>query len=153
MNTLNLLKYTATLGPVGYIPVAPGTAGTAAGFLFLLITRPSGPLLIFVLLLSAVVGTISSHFAEISFGGRDPQKVVIDEFSGFLVSMSFVDITPLMLSLAFIFFRIFDILKPPPIRTFETYFKGGLGVMADDIMAGIYANIALHLCNYLIRMF
>ncbi|GBE31874.1 phosphatidylglycerophosphatase A [bacterium BMS3Bbin05] len=151
MRIPDILKHTATLGPIGYLPVAPGTFGTIVCVIFLFIVRPSGTVLLLLIPAFAVLGTISSHFAEISFGEKDSHHIVIDEFTGFLVSMLFLDISILNLMLAFIFFRFFDILKPPPVRSFETLFKGGTGVMMDDIMAGIYANITVRLCNLLIK--
>ncbi|MEE9524126.1 MAG: phosphatidylglycerophosphatase A [Thermodesulfovibrionales bacterium] len=151
MSSLNVLKHVATLGPVGYLPVAPGTFGTAVGVLFLMLTKPSTAVLLILILIFAVLGTISSHFAEISFNEKDSGKIVIDEFTGFLISMSFIEINVVTLALAFIFFRIFDILKPPPVKSFERHFSGGLGVMMDDIMAGIYANITVQICSLIIK--
>lgn len=153
MFTQRLFRNIATLGPVGYLPVAPGTFGTAAGLLFVLIIRPSDSLLMIFVVISFVVGIISSHLAEISLNKRDPAVIVIDEFTGFLVSLSFKDITVLTLVLSFIFFRIFDILKPPPIKTFDKFLQGGLGIMMDDVMAGIYTNITVLICAYLISLF
>jgi phosphatidylglycerophosphatase A len=152
LNSLNVLKHIATIGPVGYLPVAPGTFGTAVGVLFLMLTKPSTSALLILILVFAVLGTISSHFAELAFNEKDSGKIIIDEFTGFLISMSFIEITYVTLALAFIFFRLFDILKPPPIRSFETHFSGGLGVMMDDVMAGVYANITVQICNLIIKI-
>jgi phosphatidylglycerophosphatase A len=153
VSAAQIFKFISTLGPVGYLPVAPGTFGTAAAFLIVAAFRPSNLVVISLTVIFAVVGSVSSHFAEISFGQKDPQKVVIDEFTGFLVSICFLEITMTTLILTFLFFRIYDILKPPPIRFCESYFKGGLGIMMDDILAGIYTNISVVICIILIKKF
>jgi phosphatidylglycerophosphatase A len=153
LGAINVFKFISTLGPVGYMPVAPGTFGTAVSLLFVAALRPSGIMLASLIIISTIVGTVASHFAEISFGEKDPQKIVIDEFTGFLVSMSFLEITTTTLILAFIFFRIYDILKPPPIRSFEVYFRGGVGIMLDDILAAVYTLISVLICNTLIKAF
>jgi phosphatidylglycerophosphatase A len=75
----------------------------------------------------------------------DPNFIVIDEFGGYMVSLLFLPLTWDNLIAAFILFRIFDIIKPPPIKTIEIRLKGGLGIMADDVMAGVYTNILLQL--------
>lgn len=153
MASILISKFVSTLGPVGYMPVAPGTFGTAVSLLFVAIVRPSSAMLAAFIVITAIIGTISSHVAEISFDEKDPHKIVIDEFTGFLISMMFLEITTVSLILAFLFFRLFDILKPPPIRSLETRFKGGFGIMLDDIVAGMYANISVQLCNILIKIF
>jgi phosphatidylglycerophosphatase A len=147
-----ILRHAATVGPVGYIPFATGTFGSAVGVLFLALLRPSLLMVLIIAFLLFWIGVLSAHYAELHFGFKDPPPVVIDEFTGMLVSMSFMDINALSLILAFIFFRFFDILKPPPVRTMETMFKGGFGIMLDDIMAGIYANISVQLCTYLLKI-
>jgi phosphatidylglycerophosphatase A len=76
--------------------------------------------------------------------GIDPGIVVIDEVIGMLIALLFVPKTALFLIAAFIFFRIFDITKPYPIRQMEK-FPGGWGIVLDDVIAGIYANIAIQL--------
>ncbi|UCG78998.1 MAG: phosphatidylglycerophosphatase A [Nitrospirota bacterium] len=145
--------YIATLGPVGFMPVAPGTFGTAVCAVLLLATRPSTSSLLIFTLLVAVIGTVSAHFAEIYLNKRDPGEIVVDEFAGFLVTMLFIDITTLSLVIAFFLFRLFDIIKPPPIRYLEHQLKGGMGVVMDDLMAGVYANLSTQLCLSLIKIF
>jgi len=153
LKALDTLKYIATLGPVGYVPGVPGTAGTAVAVVCVMLLKPTPPILFLLLLFVAVGGTVAAHFAEIAFNRKDPRQVVIDEFAGFLVTMNFVEINWWSVVLGFTFFRIFDILKPPPVRTLERYLAGGFGIMADDLMAGIYANISLHVCLYLTGIF
>lgn len=142
-------KNIATLGFIGYLPVAPGTFGTLAAVLFYGILKPSLPISIGILLATIIIGTIAADQAEKLLGEKDSGQIVIDEFAGYAVSIMFLPATLLWHIAAFILFRIFDILKPPPIRRIEKTFPGGLGVMADDLMAGIYANIALQIWKYI----
>ncbi len=83
--------------------------------------------------------------AEIIFSKRDSERIVIDEISGFLVAMGFYPPEPMYVLLGFILFRFFDIAKPFPIKKLETL-GGGYGVVADDVVAGIYSNLALRVC-------
>lgn len=141
----SLLKNVATLGFIGYMPFAPGTWGSIAGFLFafLLDLSPVGQFL--VISAGIVVGIISSDTAEVVIGQRDSGKIVIDEFVGYLVSVFYVPHTYVFLIAGFLLFRIFDILKPFPINRIDESLGGGLGIMADDLLAGIYAAILLRL--------
>ncbi|NOY64153.1 MAG: phosphatidylglycerophosphatase A [Nitrospirae bacterium] len=142
-----ILKNIATLGPAGYSPFAPGTVGTAVtAILCLFFATRTSVLLIIPLLF--IMGTIASDRAEGIFEEKDSSYIVIDEATGFLVTIAFHSITPLLVLIGFVLFRFFDILKPFPIRQAETRLPGGLGVMFDDIMAGIYANIVLTLVLY-----
>jgi len=94
-----------------------------------------------------ILGVYVSHQAEKEFG-KDSGHIVIDEFCGYLVSVLFVPRTPGYLLAAFVLFRFFDILKPPPIRGIERSVPGGAGIMSDDVVAGIYANICLQVWRY-----
>ncbi|RMG05510.1 MAG: phosphatidylglycerophosphatase A [Nitrospirae bacterium] len=139
----------ATVGPVGYSPVAPGTAGSLFAFLLCLLIKPSAELLIFFIVITFLVGIKASTEAETTLNEKDSSHIVIDEVSGYLVSVLFLPPTLLNLSLGFFIFRFFDILKPPPIRYFEQRLSGGFGVMFDDVLAGIYTSILLHLIVFL----
>jgi len=143
-----LFKYIATLGFIGYTPYAPGTAGTAAGFLFVLLLKPDGTSLTIALVLIFIIGTLTAHHAEKQLG-KDNGHIVIDELCGYLISVLFVPSNIGYLIAAFILFRIFDILKPPPIKKIENNFPGGAGVMLDDVLAGVYTNVCLQLWRYL----
>jgi len=143
------LKYIATLGFIGYLPFAPGTFGTLAAFVFMAVLKPSVYLHIALTLLVVITGLVSSGKAEELFGQKDSQHIVIDEFAGYLVSVLFIPLEWKYLIGGFIMFRFFDIIKPPPVKKAETAFKDGFGVMADDIMAGVYANLALQLWKLL----
>ncbi len=82
-----------------------------------------------------------------TFWGRDPGKVVIDEITGMFITFGFIPVNFKILWIGFFIFRAFDIIKPPPIRRLEKL-PGGWGIMADDVLAGVYANIVLRLLIY-----
>ncbi len=137
------LRQIATLSFVGYIPAAPGTFGTLVAAVLVWLLKPAPlPLLLFTLI-SIFIGTYAAGQAELALG-RDSSRIIVDEFAGYLVSVLFLPLSDGHLLAAFALFRAFDILKPPPIRQMEKL-PGGMGVMGDDVAAGIAANIALHL--------
>jgi len=140
-----LLKYVATLGIIGYIPLAPGTFGTLCAFVLFIIAKPSLFFHLALLALFIPVGIISSHSAERSLNTKDSSHIVIDEFCGYLLSVLFLPFSFSYALSAFFLFRFFDILKPFPIRWIERTFAGGTGVMADDMAAALYTNIILQL--------
>jgi len=144
-----LSKYIATLGFIGYLPYAPGTFGSAAGFLLAALIRPEDLNLLMIFLPLFFLGTITSHNAE-KLLGKDSGRIVIDELCGYLISVSFVPKTSGYLLAAFILFRAFDIFKPPPIRKIEKMVPGGAGIMLDDVLAGIYANMCLQVWMWLV---
>ena len=126
------------------MPFAPGTAGTIIGIpVYLVFSCFSWPLyLISVLALSALAVYVSGE-AEKIFNEKDSSRIVIDEIVGFQFAMFLATPTVLHIFLGFLLFRFFDIAKPFPIRLCERKLSGGYGVVGDDIMAGIYANILL----------
>lgn len=140
-----LARHFATVGFFGYAPVAPGTFGTLFAAVFVALLRPSTPLLIALIAVVTALGIYCADVAERHFGSKDPGQVVIDEVAGYMVSVLFLPLTWGYLVAAFFVFRLFDIIKPPPIRKIERGFKGGLGIMADDLMAGLYTNIVLQI--------
>ena len=130
----------------GYLPKAPGTWGTLVGLLlFFLLHSLSLPIYLAVTAGLFVVGSFAAGEAEKILDNRDPGVVVIDEIVGILITMIVVPATPLTMALGFVLFRIFDILKPFPVNFFDQKFHGGLGIMLDDVMAGIYSLIILQL--------
>ena len=130
----------------GYLPKAPGTWGSLAGLLLFLLLQPLDllPYLTVVLVLF-IAGTLAAGEAEKILDNRDPGVVVIDEIVGMLITMSGVPLTPLTLLLGFILFRFFDIAKPFPVNIFDRRFHGGLGIMLDDVVAGLYSLVFLHI--------
>jgi phosphatidylglycerophosphatase A len=140
-----LFKHIATLGPIGYLPVAPGTWGSLAAFIAYVSLRPAVSIHALFVLFILPLGIVASSFAEKALKEKDSRHIVIDEACGFFVSVLFIPFSIGYIFAAFFLFRVFDILKPFPIRKVETAFSGGLGVVADDIVAGIYANIILQI--------
>lgn len=138
------ILFFASVGFIGYVPFAPGTAGTLAGVLMVLFFS-NFPWFNYLL------GTISFFFlscwaadrAEVIWGQRDSPRIVIDELVGFLVTMALVPKTRANLLWGFLFFRLFDIIKPFPIGWIHQHMKGGWAVVLDDVMAGLYANLLL----------
>jgi len=151
-----IYKSLATVFGAGYFPVGPGTAGAIAGCIalwlfekFNLISTTNTPLLFIGLILgTTILGIIATDKLENEWG-KDPQKIVLDEVIGMWITMMFVQFTWLNLLIGFVLFRFFDIAKPLGIRKMESL-GGGLGVMADDMLAGIYANIVLQLIVFFI---
>jgi phosphatidylglycerophosphatase A len=128
----------ATAGGAGYVPIAPGTAGAAVGILCCLLTRHWPPAVqAVVLLLITLVGVWASHRAERHFGREDPGPVVIDEVAGQIATLFLVGGGAGALLLGFVVFRVLDIVKPWPANALEAL-PGGWGIMADDLMAGLY---------------
>ena len=91
-----------------------------------------------------LLGLITSHSAEKDLG-KDSSRIVIDEFCGYLLAVIFIPKKTGYLLASFVLFRIFDILKPPPIRKIENFVAGGAGIMLDDIMAAVYTNVCIQL--------
>lgn len=143
MNVLALALATA-LG-AGFAPRAPGTFGSAVGLLLWWVLPASPAVQATVIVAVFIVGSWSGSQAERHFGKSDPGQVVIDEVLGQLMTMW---LNPVQgwtgALLGFGLFRLMDIVKPWPARQLEAL-HGGLGIMADDAMAGVYANLALRL--------
>lgn len=141
-----LAVFVATVGYAGYFPIAPGTVGSAAGLVaYFLVWWAQNPVvevgLIGVLFAAGVwAGTTAERY----FGGIDPGPVVIDEVVGMLVTLAFIPVGLSGAIAGFVLFRIFDVIKPFPAGRLERL-HGGFGVMADDAMAAIYANISLRI--------
>ena len=130
----------------GYLPKAPGTWGSLVGLLlFFLLHTLSLEVYLAVVAGIFVLGTFAAGEAEKIMDRKDPGLVVIDEIVGMLITMIAIPATPLAMGLGFILFRIFDIWKPFPIRLIDQRFHGGLGIMLDDVVAGIYSLIILQL--------
>jgi phosphatidylglycerophosphatase A len=134
----------ATALGAGYFPFAPGTVGSLVGLAFFwpLQRLPAW---------AQVAATVELYFVSVAASGRfarrlgrkDPGAVVVDEVVGMWVSLLFLPFTPATAAAGFLLFRALDVFKPWPARQFESL-PGGWGIMTDDVMAGIYANLLLH---------
>ncbi len=131
----------ATCGYIGYLPFAPGTWASLFGciLLYLLPGILNHPVTVTLITIGSILCINRMQFPE-----KDPGYIVVDELAGICVTM--VGQVPGITNLlkGFILFRIFDIVKPFPVRRLERL-PGGYGIVADDLMAGIYANAALFL--------
>lgn len=127
----------------GRVPGVPGTAGTVVGvFLYLLIKDLPILWYLIVFVLVAGIGTWVAGEAAKQLGRKDAPSIVIDEIAGYVVSMFMIPSGWGLVIVGFVLFRVFDIIKPWPIRKLERV-HGGAGVMLDDIGAGIYVNAIL----------
>lgn len=136
----------ATVGGIGWAPIAPGTVASAVTIVALWLLAPSRAQIIVVFVVVTLIGTWAAQYAERALGTKDPGAIVIDEVAGMTLSVLVVPLTVPIAVLAFLLFRVFDIVKPAPARQSQAL-PGGAGVMVDDLIAGLYALIivaALH---------
>lgn len=145
----NLTVALASVGGIGFSPFAPGTVASLFGMLVFVLVRPSWPWVFGTVLVLTVVGIFVSGRAEKLARSADPSWVVIDEVVGYGVSVLFLPVSFRVGLMAFFLFRFFDIIKPPPVRTVENLVRGGVGVMADDILAGVLTNVVIRMVLYL----
>jgi phosphatidylglycerophosphatase A len=138
--------FVATCGYIGYVPVAPGTFGSAVGLALFVLIRWSGSIAIElgVIVLLLALGVWSGNLAEKHFRQVDPGPVVLDEVAGMLITLALIPVTVSGAIVGFLIFRLFDVIKPWPANRFEAL-PGGLGMMADDAMAAVYGNVAMRL--------
>jgi phosphatidylglycerophosphatase A len=137
--------FIATCGYLGYVPLAPGTFGSAAGLAVFFLVRSTGSVTaeVAAILVLFAIGIWSGTVAEHYFGGIDPAPVVMDEVVGMLITLAFLPVSVTGAIVGFLVFRVLDVVKPWPSARFERL-PGGLGVMADDGMAAIYGNLVMH---------
>jgi phosphatidylglycerophosphatase A len=136
---------------IGFIPGAPGTYASVAAslglFLIHCISRGISPALyLSTVCLISLIGVLVSADVSHSTGIEDPSFIVIDEVAGQLLTFLFLPVSAFNLVLGTVAFRLFDIWKPFPIRRLEPL-GSGVGIMADDLLAGVYGNIALQILN------
>jgi len=153
---MNIKEFLFTVFYSGYSPVAPGTAGTLVAMALYIaeniIFAGCDPDLLNIVNLAFFVAMVYpaiklGDYAEKFYSSKDPQTVVIDELIGYWVSILFVPFSLTNALLAFILFRIFDIIKPFPARSLQSL-NGGLGILIDDIIAGAYALVIMHIAVY-----
>jgi len=135
----------------GLSPVAPGTFGTLVGVLLVWLVAPHGPMVhLAVVGLGFALGVYVCGESARRLGVHDHGGIVWDEVIGYAITMAAVPPDPLWLLAGFALFRFFDILKPWPIREADHSLKGGLGIMLDDVLAGIFAGTILYLAHLLL---
>lgn len=130
----------------GLAPFAPGTFGTVAALpLYWLMS--SLPLISYLMLtvLAFVIGVYLCGYTSRALGVHDHSGIVWDEIVGYMITMIAVPVDPLWMLAGFLLFRFFDIVKPWPIRWADQKLSGGFGIMFDDVLAGIFALLGLHL--------
>ena len=139
----NFLLFIVTCGFIGFLPGAPGTYASILGCIILYFFTFSSVFgnIVFVCCLT-VCSVVCINLLE--YEGEDPSYIVIDEIVGMFITMTGHEMNLLNIISGFILFRFFDIIKPYPIRRVER-FKGGYGIVADDVLAGIFANMLIHL--------
>jgi phosphatidylglycerophosphatase A len=142
--TDRLIKLFATGLGSGYVPCASGTAGTIVGIpVYLALSRLSWSLYFAFIVALTCLACYVAHQAERMFGEKDTSRIVIDEIVGFQWTLFLVAPAVLHISIGFAVFRLFDIVKVFPAGYFQRRLTGGFGIVIDDVVAGMYANIAL----------
>lgn len=155
-DNLRLFKYADIKGRVilffatwfftGLIPFAPGTWGSLAALPFAALANSLGPFFSYlsialILIISIPVAGRAAHIMRM----EDPSSVVIDEAAGIFVTLFLIPVSWVSVIAGFVLFRIFDILKPFPIGLIDKKVRGGRGIVLDDVMAGIYANVGVRI--------
>jgi phosphatidylglycerophosphatase A len=132
----------ATVLGAGYAPIAPGTAGSAVALLILWLVPFSRLALVTFFVVVTLAGTWAAHVAEAMLEEKDPGAIVIDEVAGMTLSVLFLPLTLPVLLVGFVLFRVLDVVKPFPAGRAQAL-PGGVGVMVDDLIAGLYVLIVL----------
>jgi len=146
-----LAVFVASFGYVGFFPIAPGTAGSLAALALFAFIRWIGVPAIEVGAIVAVfaIGIWAASGTEVAVGRKDPGVVVIDEVLGMLITLALLPVSIPGVALGFLLFRLLDVIKPYPAAKLE-HLHGGLGIMADDAVAGLYSHLLLRLCVWLV---
>ncbi len=138
------LKLLATFFNVGLLKPAPGTWGTVAAIPVVALLALAGPLIYMaVTVLFTPVAILAADIYEKDKGGHDHSEIVVDEVLGFMITMVWIPITWQSLLIGFALFRLLDIWKPFPIGYLDKKIQGGLGVVVDDMAAGIIASLVM----------
>ena len=136
---------------IGFIPIASGTFGSLAGVILGYgINIIDFKIFYFLIPLLLILGIICSDIYEKNSGEKDSSIIVMDEVVGQLIAMLPVINNPILIMISFILFRLFDIFKPWPASYIDKNMKGGLGVMLDDVIAGIYTAIIMFFLNLIV---
>ncbi len=143
-------KLVSTFFYAGYFPFAPGTFGSLLALLIIWFLIPAFFYILIPLSIGIFFLSVWSATRAEEFFGQDGSPIVIDEVTGMVISLIFVPREIKFFLGAFLLFRFFDIVKLPPARQVEKL-EGGWGVTLDDVIAGIYANLSLHLIFYFVN--
>ena len=139
-----LVKLLSTFFYIGYLPLAPGSMATIAGALIAYCLRDQIPAYVLVFAAITACGFLVSDRMEKIVGQKDPTCIVIDEVSGVMIAFFLLPFSWPVIFTAFFLFRAFDMFKIYPVNKFEPM-PGGVGVMMDDIVAGVYTNIVMQI--------
>ena len=135
----------------GLAPVAPGTFGTLAAIpCYLLLAQLALPYYLVIILLGFAAGIFLCGYTSAALGVHDHSAIVWDEFVGFWITMIAVPVTWQWILAGFLLFRVFDIVKPWPVKVADAKMKGGFGIMFDDVLAGLYALACMHIALRLV---
>ena len=147
----HLAVFIASFGYVGYFPIAPGTAGSLAALALFAFIRWIGVPMIELGAIVAVfaIGVWAASGTEAALGRKDPGIVVIDEVLGMLITLALLPVSIPGVIAGFLLFRVFDVIKPYPAAQLE-HLHGGLGIMADDAVAGLYSYLVLRLLMWMV---
>lgn len=141
-----LVLFLASGAYVGYVPVASGTFGSLLALPLLVGLAAAPPLAVVAALLVLVAVAVPiCHRAGASWGQTDSSYIVLDEICGMAIAGALLPATWWTLGLAFVVFRVFDVVKPYPAGHFDRHVKNGFGVVADDVVAGVYANLVVRM--------
>tara|TARA_B100000029_G_C17358949_1_gene881820 strand:+ start:411 stop:875 length:465 start_codon:yes stop_codon:yes gene_type:complete len=151
LQNLNISTILSTWFGVGYIPIMPGTAGSlvALPIAWIIIESLGHAWFLAILLSVLLLGIFVSDQCRKRYKEKDPSRIVIDEVVGQWVSVLFLAPDILYYSVGFVLFRFFDILKPWPISWVDQHIENGLGIMLDDVLAGIFSLIILAIAFWL----
>ncbi len=145
-----LAAFVASVAYLGYSPLAPGTVGTLGALAVYWWLVPADYWVIIIAAAAAAAGVWAGGAAEKMWGEKDPRRVCVDEFAGYFVAVAFLPKTPAYAVSAFVLFRALDVLKPYPAGRSQRL-PAGWGIMADDVVAALYANLILQAARVLAR--
>lgn len=136
---------------IGYSPFAPGTLGSLPGVIICFFLSQLNSVIYGIAYLSSFLTAIwAATIASKYFAQKDPRQIVCDEVAGYMTAMFLVPFTLFNVIIVFLLFRIFDIFKPFPINLIDRKMESGLGIVLDDVAAGIYANLTFRLIVQLV---
>lgn len=143
------MKTIATLGPIGSIPKIPGTAGSLVGLGIIFLLKENPLWQVVGCFAAAALALWSAGPTAKKIGSSDPQQIVIDEVAGMMVALAALPATWKVYLAGLLLFRFFDIVKPPPIRQLQRL-PGSLGIVLDDLLAGLFTHLSLRVALLLI---